>query len=102
MATRIISVSTNHFLNSKGLRLEKFTRVETFGDNQQNGNNDVHWLKVLVNKHSRGVFAYQPQIVPANRNSGSGALAGVSPLKRLVGCAGAVARRCRGCFLVYG
>ncbi len=57
------------FLDSKGLRLENFTRVETFGDNQKNGNNDVHWLKVLVNKHSREVFAYQPQIVPANRTA---------------------------------
>jgi len=28
--------------------LENFTRVETFGDNQGNGNNDVHWLKVVV------------------------------------------------------
>ena len=54
------------FLDSAGQRLENFTRVETFGDNQGNGNNDVQWLKVLVDPHSRDVFAFQPQIVPAN------------------------------------
>ena len=55
------------FQDALGRRLENFTRVETFGDNQANGNNDVHWLKVLVDPRSREVFAYQPQIVPANR-----------------------------------
>ena len=55
------------FLNAQGQRLENFTRVETFGDNQANGNNDVHWLKVLVDAATRDVFAYQSQIVPANR-----------------------------------
>ncbi len=55
------------FLNAKGQRLENFTRVETFGDNQANGTNDVNWVKVLVDPSSREVFAYQPQIVPANR-----------------------------------
>ena len=57
------------FLDLKGRRLENFTRVETFGDNQGNGNNDVQWLKVIVNPSSREVFAYQPQIVPANRTA---------------------------------
>jgi hypothetical protein len=55
------------FLDSQGRRLENFTRVETFGDNQGNGNNDVHWVKALVDPNSRDVFAFQPQIVPANR-----------------------------------
>jgi hypothetical protein len=55
------------FQNALGQRLENFTRVETFGDNQQNGNNDVQWLKVLVDPRSREVFAYQAQIIPANR-----------------------------------
>jgi hypothetical protein len=55
------------FQDAQGRRLENFTRVETFGDNQANGLNDVHWLKVLVDADSRDVFAYQPQIVPANR-----------------------------------
>jgi hypothetical protein len=55
------------FQDAQGRRLENFTRVETFGDNQQNGDNDVHWLKVLVDPNSRDVFAYQTQIVPANR-----------------------------------
>src|SRR5262245_53345782 len=57
------------FLDEKGRRLENFTRVETFGDNAANGNNDVQWVKVLVNAHSREVFTYQPQIVPANRTA---------------------------------
>jgi hypothetical protein len=55
------------FLDAQGRRLENFTRVETFGDNQANGNNDVHWLKALVDPKSRDVFAFQAQIVPANR-----------------------------------
>jgi hypothetical protein len=55
------------FLDDQGRRLENFTRVETFGDNQGNGNNDVHWVKALVDPHSRDVFAFQPQMVPANR-----------------------------------
>src|SRR5262249_8680894 len=36
------------FLDTTGKRLENFVRVETFGDNQGNGNNDVNWLKVVV------------------------------------------------------
>jgi len=55
------------FLNAAGQRLENFTRVETFGDHQENGTNDVNWLKVIVNPKGREVFSYQPQIVPANR-----------------------------------
>ncbi len=55
--------------DAQGRRLENFTRVETFGNNQGNGNNDVQWLKVLVDARSREVFAYQPQIVPANRTA---------------------------------
>src|SRR5215813_14964992 len=53
--------------NSLGQRVENFTRVETYGDNQANGTNDVNWLKVYVDARSREVFAYQPQVVPANR-----------------------------------
>jgi hypothetical protein len=53
--------------NSTGQRIENFTRVETFGDHQENGLNDVHWLKVLVDPKTREVFAYEPQIVPGNR-----------------------------------
>ncbi|MGZ4889885.1 MAG: hypothetical protein ACXWBH_11930 [Candidatus Angelobacter sp.] len=55
------------FLDSLGRRLENFTRVETYGDNQGNGTNDVNWLKVLVDSRSREVFSYQPQVVPGNR-----------------------------------
>jgi hypothetical protein len=53
--------------DSQGRRVENFTRIETFGDNAANGLNDVHWVKVLVDPSSRDVFAFQPQIVPANR-----------------------------------
>jgi hypothetical protein len=55
------------FLDASGRRLENFTRVETFGDNAGNGNNDVHWLKVNVRPATREVFSYQQMIVPANR-----------------------------------
>jgi hypothetical protein len=55
------------FQDAQGRRLENFTRVETFGDNQANGNNDVNWLKVNVDSNSREVFSYEPQIVPGNR-----------------------------------
>jgi hypothetical protein len=53
-------------LDAGGARLENFTRVETFGDHQENGLNDVHWLRVDVDPSSREVFSFQPQIVPAN------------------------------------
>jgi hypothetical protein len=56
-------------LDSLGRRLENFTRVETFGDNAPNGNNDVHWVKVLVDPRSREVFTYEAQIVPGNRTA---------------------------------
>ena len=55
------------FLNAQGQRLENFTRVETFGDHQENGTNDENWLRVIVDPSSREVFAYQPEVVPANR-----------------------------------
>ena len=56
-------------LDSVGRRLENFTRVETFGNNASavTLNNDVQWLKILVDPKSREVFAYQAQIVPGNR-----------------------------------
>jgi hypothetical protein len=57
------------FLDAQGRRLENFTRVETFGDNAGNGNNDVQWLKVTVDPRSREVFSYQPMIVPGNRTA---------------------------------
>ncbi len=56
-------------LDAAGRRLENFTRVETFGDNQANGTNDANWLKVTVDPRSREVFTYQAQIVPANRTA---------------------------------
>jgi hypothetical protein len=57
------------FLDARGRRLENFTRVETYGDNQANGDNDVNWVKVLVDTSTRDVFSFQPQIVPANRTA---------------------------------
>jgi hypothetical protein len=57
------------FQNAAGQRLENFTRVETFGDNAGNGNNDVNWIKVTVQPKSREVFSYQTQIVPGNRTA---------------------------------
>jgi len=57
------------FQDAQGRRLENFTRVETFGDNAPNGNNDVQWVKVLIDGRTREVFAFQPQIVPANRTA---------------------------------
>ena len=54
-------------LNALGQRLENFTRVETFGDNAANGNNDVNWVKVTVDPRSREVFSYQAIVVPGNR-----------------------------------
>jgi len=59
-------------LDAQGRRVENFTRVETFGDHTfaaqpQWDTNDVHWVKALVDPQSRDVFAFQPQIVPANR-----------------------------------
>jgi len=66
-------VNTTPASPSQARRIENFTRVETFGDNAFSGannvfdNNNVHWVKVLVDPDSREVFAYQPQIVPENR-----------------------------------
>lgn len=56
-------------LDAQGRRIENFLRVETFGNNASNGNNDAHWVKVLVADRSREVFAFQPQIVPGNRTA---------------------------------
>jgi len=53
-------------LTSTGRRVQNFTRVETFGDHPENDNNDVQWLRVDVNPRTRGVFSYQPQIIPEN------------------------------------
>ena len=59
-------------LDADGRRVENFTRVETFGDHTFSAHpewdtNDIHWVKALVDPQSRDVFAFQPQVVPANR-----------------------------------
>lgn len=56
-------------LDSSGRRVQNFTRVETFGDHQENDNNDVQWVKVDVDPASRGVFSFQPQIISSNAGS---------------------------------
>ena len=66
-------VNTTPAAPAQARRIENFTRVETFGDNAFTGanavfdNNNVHWVKVLVDPDTREVFAFQPQIVPGNR-----------------------------------
>jgi len=49
--------------DAAGLRVENFTRLETFGETDA----DVHWVKVRVDPGNREVFSFEPQIVPANR-----------------------------------
>ena len=66
---RTISRIDKPLLNPGGARLENFTRLETFGDHQENGVNDMHWVKVLVDPSTRDVFAFQEQIVPSNRTA---------------------------------
>ena len=56
-------------LDAAGRRLENFTRLETFGNNPNNGNNDVQWVRVDVDPRNREVFSFEPQIVPANRTA---------------------------------
>jgi hypothetical protein len=53
-------------LDSTGLTVQNFTRVETFGDHQEQGVNNVHWVKALIDPNSKDVFAFQPQTVTAN------------------------------------
>jgi len=61
-------------LDENGRLVENFTRVETFGDNTFTNpphpewdTNHVHWVKALVDPQSRDVFAFQAEVVPANR-----------------------------------
>lgn len=68
-AISIILSSSGQRPAGSGQRLENFVRVETFGDNQGNDNNDVRWLEVTVDPRSRDVFSYQPVTVPANRTA---------------------------------
>jgi hypothetical protein len=56
----------NPLQDANGRRVQNFTRVETFGDHQENDDNDVQWLRVDVDPSTRGVFSFQPQIIPAN------------------------------------
>lgn len=55
------------FLDASGRRLENFTRIETFGNNPQNGTNDVNWTKVKVDPRSRDVFSFEAMMVAGNR-----------------------------------
>jgi hypothetical protein len=56
-------------LDAQGMRLENFTRVETFGNSANNGNNDVHWIRVHVSPKTRDVFSYETMMVPGNRTA---------------------------------
>ena len=62
-------------LDALGRRLENFTRVETFGDNAANGNNDVQWVKVVVDVRSREVFSVEAQVVPSEPDGCPGTVA---------------------------
>ncbi|KXZ50033.1 hypothetical protein GPECTOR_18g185 [Gonium pectorale] len=53
-------------LDSKGYRLQNFTRLETPGNNAATGNNDVQWIKVNVDPRSREVFSFAHMVVPGN------------------------------------
>jgi hypothetical protein len=55
--------------DEQGRRVENFIRLETPGDNAQNGNNDVHWVKVAVDPSTREVFSFELQVVPGNRTA---------------------------------
>jgi hypothetical protein len=44
-------------LDSAGLTVQNFTRVETFGDHQEQGIDNVHWVKALIDPNSKDVFA---------------------------------------------
>jgi hypothetical protein len=54
------------FVDANGLRINKFTRVETPGDHEENGNNDVNWIKVTVDPRTREVFSYTYMVTPGN------------------------------------
>ena len=61
MATRIIFASTSRCSGPRSRRrVENFTRVETFGEN------DNHWLHVTVDPNNPNVFAFDQRIVTAN------------------------------------
>ena len=47
-----------------GKLVEHFTRVETFGEDQ------VHWVRVMVDTGSREVFSFHQEIIPENKGVG--------------------------------
>ena len=48
-------------LNRKtGLRLENFTRLEVFGDE------DIHWVRVKVNLKDPNIFSIRQELIPEN------------------------------------
>jgi len=53
-------------LDANGNRIEWFTRLETPGDNQQSGSNDVQWVKVTVDSGDPEVFDFEQEIVAPN------------------------------------
>jgi len=60
-------------LDRNGNRIEWFTRLETPGDNQQSGSNDVEWVKATVSDENPEVFSFGEHRLPPFRG-GSRAL----------------------------
>lgn len=52
-------------LDRNGLRIQHFTRVETPGDNAPT-NNDVQWVKAVVDEDNPEIFDFEQEIVVPN------------------------------------
>jgi hypothetical protein len=53
-------------LDRNGHRIEHFSRVETPGDNAQSGNNDVQWVRALIDGTDDEVFTFEQEVVAPN------------------------------------
>jgi hypothetical protein len=54
---------------SRTSRASRPSATTSFSAHPRWDTNDVHWVKALVDRQSRDVFAFQAQVVPANRVS---------------------------------
>ena len=52
--------------DAEGRRIQHVTRVETPGDQAQNGSNDVQWVKIAVDPRDPEVFSFEHEIVESN------------------------------------
>lgn len=59
--THIFHVSKPLVSRKTGRFVDNFTRLEVFGDP------DSHWVRVMVDPKSAGVFTIRPEIIPENR-----------------------------------